>query len=31
VALGLPQGNLLIDTPPELRVQLVGERIGIIH
>lgn len=31
VVLGLPQGNLLIDTPPELRMQLVRERIGIIH
>lgn len=29
--LGLPQGNLLIDTPPELRMQLVRERIGTIH
>jgi phosphoribosyl 1,2-cyclic phosphate phosphodiesterase len=27
----LPQGNLLIDTPPELRVQLVREGIGLIH
>lgn len=25
---GLPNGNLLIDTPPDLRVQLVRERIG---
>lgn len=31
VVLGLPGGNLLIDTPPELRVQLVRERIGVIH
>lgn len=31
VALGLPQGNLLIDTPPDLRGQLLRERIGIIH
>jgi len=31
VAIGLPQGNLLIDTPPELRIQLVRERIGLIH
>lgn len=31
VALGLPQGNLLIDSPPELRLQLLRQRIGIIH
>lgn len=31
IAVGLPQGNLLIDTPPELRIQLVRERIGLIH
>lgn len=29
--LGLPEGNLLIDTPPELRLQLVREQIGILH
>jgi phosphoribosyl 1,2-cyclic phosphate phosphodiesterase len=29
--LGLPGGNLLIDTPPDLRGQLLRERIGIIH
>jgi phosphoribosyl 1,2-cyclic phosphate phosphodiesterase len=29
--LGLPQGNLLIDTPPELRTQLIRERISLIH
>ncbi|RMG00076.1 MAG: MBL fold metallo-hydrolase [Planctomycetota bacterium] len=31
VVLGLPFGNLLIDTPPELRLQLVRERIGVVH
>lgn len=29
--LGLPQGNLLIDTPPDLRLQLLREGIGIVH
>ncbi len=31
VILGLPEGNLLIDTPPDLHQQLVRERIGIVH
>ena len=31
LALGLPQGNLLIDTPPDLRQQLLRESIGIVH
>ncbi|MHB8899402.1 MAG: MBL fold metallo-hydrolase [Thermoguttaceae bacterium] len=31
MALGLPGGNLLIDSPPELRLQLLRERIGLIH
>ena len=29
--LGLTQGNLLIDTPPDLRQQLLRERVGIVH
>jgi phosphoribosyl 1,2-cyclic phosphate phosphodiesterase len=29
--LGLPEGNLLIDTPPELRIQLVREGVGLVH
>lgn len=28
---GLPKGNLLIDTPPDLRQQLLRERVGIVH
>ncbi len=28
---GLPGGNLLIDTPPDLRTQLLREEIGIVH
>ncbi len=28
---GLPEGNLLIDTPPDLRFQLLREQIGIVH
>lgn len=31
VLLGLPGGNLLIDTSPDLRTQLLRERIGIVH
>lgn len=31
VILGLPEGNLLIDTPPDLRSQLIREGIGIVH
>jgi phosphoribosyl 1,2-cyclic phosphate phosphodiesterase len=26
-----PNGNLLIDTPPELRLQLLREKVGLIH
>ncbi len=29
--LGLPEGNLLIDTSPDLRSQLLREQIGIVH
>lgn len=28
---GLPAGNLLIDTAPDLRFQLLREQIGIVH
>lgn len=31
LAIGLPEGNLLIDTPPDLRHQLLRERIGLVH
>jgi phosphoribosyl 1,2-cyclic phosphate phosphodiesterase len=31
VVLGLPQGHLLIDTPPDLRWQLLREGVGIVH
>lgn len=31
LVLGLPGGNLLIDTPPDLRTQLLREKIGIVH
>ena len=31
VLVGLPEGNLLIDTPPDLRQQLLRERVGIVH
>lgn len=31
LALGLPEGTLLIDTPPDLRTQLLREGIGLAH
>ena len=31
VVLGLPEGNLLIDTTPELRLQLLAQDIGLVH
>jgi phosphoribosyl 1,2-cyclic phosphate phosphodiesterase len=31
VLLGLPQGNILIDTPPELRLQLLRAKIGSVQ
>jgi phosphoribosyl 1,2-cyclic phosphate phosphodiesterase len=31
VLIQTPRGNLLIDTTPELRLQLVRERIGMVH
>lgn len=29
--LGLPGGNLLLDTSPDLRTQLLREKIGVVH
>ncbi len=31
VLLRVPHGNILIDTPPELRLQLLRERVSVIH
>lgn len=31
VLIRLPQGNILIDTTPELRLQLLREHIGVVH
>jgi phosphoribosyl 1,2-cyclic phosphate phosphodiesterase len=31
VLIGTPEGNILIDTPPELRLQLLREKVKAIH
>jgi len=31
ILLRLDQGNLLVDTPPDLRVQLLREGVGLVH
>jgi phosphoribosyl 1,2-cyclic phosphate phosphodiesterase len=31
VVIGTPQGNILIDTTPELRLQLLREKVKLIH
>ncbi|HUY34056.1 MAG TPA: MBL fold metallo-hydrolase [Pirellulales bacterium] len=31
LAVGLPRGNLLVDTPTDLRSQLLREQIGLVH
>src|SRR6266516_4438684 len=31
VLIGTPQGNLLIDTTPELRLQLLRARVKLVH
>lgn len=31
VLIHAPQGNILIDTPPELRIQLLREKIDLVH
>jgi phosphoribosyl 1,2-cyclic phosphate phosphodiesterase len=31
VLIRLPAGNLLIDTPPELRLQLLREKVPVVH
>src|ERR1700739_2821440 len=31
VLIRAPQGRILIDTPPELRLQLLREKVGFVH
>jgi phosphoribosyl 1,2-cyclic phosphate phosphodiesterase len=31
VLLTVPEGNILIDTPPELRLQLLRQQVGVVH
>src|SRR5258708_8142646 len=31
VLIGTPQGNILIDTPPELRLQLLRANVKLVH
>jgi phosphoribosyl 1,2-cyclic phosphate phosphodiesterase len=31
LVVGLPEGTLLVDTPPDLRTQLLREKIGVVH
>jgi phosphoribosyl 1,2-cyclic phosphate phosphodiesterase len=31
LAIGLPEGNLLVDTPTDLRTQLLREELGLVH
>lgn len=31
VLMRFPQGNILIDTPPELRLQLLREKVSLVH